>query len=187
MSSELVIVLITAAASVVSSSGVWAYLQTRSKHHNAEARMIKGIGYTTLMSQCIGYLDRGKITPGEFTELTMLLYEPYKALDGNGSAGGNVTCDDIEGSVYAGGNVICDEIGGSATAGGTVGCGGDTQGRFHFSMGNQGKKKQHIHITSEDPDGDASEEDGEDPDDRIEGRIEKFVNDIIRKSMDFLP
>lgn len=86
MSSELVIVLITAATSVVSSSGVWAYLQTRSKHNNAEARMIKGIGYTTFMSQCNSFLDRGKITPGEFTELTRLLYEPYKALGGNGSA-----------------------------------------------------------------------------------------------------
>lgn len=109
------------------------------------------------------------------------------SVDGNVSAGGNVTCDDIEGSVYAGGNVICDEIGGSATAGGTVGCGGDTQGRFHFSMGNQGKKKQHIHISAEDPDADASEDSEEDLDDRIEGRIEEFVNDIIRKSMDFLP
>lgn len=110
------------------------------------------------------------------------------SVEGNVSAEGNVTCDDVEGSVCAGGNVICDKIGGGATAGGTVGCGGDTQGRFHFSMGDQGKKKRHSHSSSSDAG--ASEEAEETLDDAIENsidRIDKFVKDIIRKSMDFLP
>lgn len=110
------------------------------------------------------------------------------SVEGNVNAGGNVTCDEVEGSVYAGGNVICDEISGNVTAGGTVTTGEDGPGNFHFSMGGKGKKKGRIHITVNDDDD--IEEDAADEEDfgeKIESRIEKFVNDIIRKSTNFRP
>lgn len=109
------------------------------------------------------------------------------AVEGNVNAGGNVTCDEVEGSVYAGGNVICDEISGNATAGGTVTTDGEGHSNFRFSMGGKGKKIHHIHINADDSDADTEDTAEEDFDERIESRIEKFVNDIIRKATDFRP
>lgn len=109
------------------------------------------------------------------------------AVEGNVNAGGNVTCDEVEGSVYAGGNVICDEISGNATAGGTVTTDGEGHSNFRFSMGGKGKKNHHIRINVDDSDADTEDTAEEDFDERIESRIEKFVNDIIRKATDFRP
>lgn len=43
-------------------------------------------------------------------------------VEGDASAGGNLTADGVGGSVTAGGNVTCDAIGGNAEAGGSISC-----------------------------------------------------------------
>ena len=115
-------------------------------------------------------------------------------VDGNVSAGMDVTCGEVEGNVFCGGDVTCDEINGTITAGGTVTTGEENPGHFRFSVGNSGKKKHHIHISVNDDDEDAEDvteeedlDEMEDLDDKIESRIEKFVNDIVRKNMNFRP
>lgn len=107
------------------------------------------------------------------------------SVDGNVSAGKDVTCDEVEGNVFAGGDVTCDEVSGSITAGGTVHTGEEEQGHFRFSMGGKGKKNHHVHITVDNDENTEDAEEDEDIGEQIESRIEKFVNDIIRKSTNF--
>lgn len=107
------------------------------------------------------------------------------SVEGNVSAGKDVTCDEVEGNVFAGGDVTCDEVSGSITAGGTVNTGEEEQGHFRFSMGGKGKKNHHVHITVDNDENTEDSEEDEDIGEQIESRIEKFVNDIIRKSTNF--
>ena len=118
------------------------------------------------------------------------------SVDGNVSAGMDVTCDEVEGNVFAGRDVTCDEVSGSITAGDSVNTDGEGHSNFRFSMGGKGKKNHHIRITVDDSDadGDTAADDPEDLEDMgdtiedtIESKIEKFVNDIIRKATDFRP
>lgn len=83
---EIALVLVTAAASILSSTGVWTYLQSRSNKNSAETRLLKGVSHTLLIRQCMAYVRRGAISNSEFIELSRMLYEPYKAVGGNGSA-----------------------------------------------------------------------------------------------------
>lgn len=83
---EIILVLITAAASILSSTGVWTYLQSRNNRNGAEIRLLKGVSHTLLIRQCMVYVRRGAISNAEFIELSRMLYEPYKDVGGNGSA-----------------------------------------------------------------------------------------------------
>lgn len=136
-------------------------------------------------------------------------------VEGSVYAGGNVICDEISGNVTAGGTVTTGEddqghfhfsMGGKGKKKGRIhvsvdnadeddeecgsNCDGDCQNceysGFSYSMGNKDKKNHRIHITvNDDDDNEEDAADGEDIDSKIESRIEKFVNDIIRKSTNF--
>ena len=124
-------------------------------------------------------------------------------ISGNATAGGTVTTgEDDQGHFHF-------SMGGKGKKKGRIhisvedtddqGCGSDCQedcencehGSFSCFNGSKsekkGKKNHHIHITV---DGDETTEDAaeeEDIGEKIEGRIEKFVNDIIRRSTNFRP
>lgn len=83
---EILLLGVTAVASIFASGGVWSYLQFRHGKNDSQTRMIRGIAYTTLVNQSARYLRRGKISHSEYVELTRMLYEPYKDLGGNGAA-----------------------------------------------------------------------------------------------------
>ena len=62
-------------------------------------------------------------------------------VEGDASAGGNLTADGVGGSVTAGGNVTCDAIGGNAEAGGSITCdsiGGSACAGFVINEGKEG-------------------------------------------------
>lgn len=82
---ELVVIIATAITSVLASSGMWSYLQHRQNKDGYEARLLKGLAYTALITQCADYIRRGEISSAEYVELSRMLYEPYKGLGGNGS------------------------------------------------------------------------------------------------------
>lgn len=84
--SEYLPLLATVLASLLASSGLWTYLQYRHSTNSAEVRLIRGIGYTMLMNQCMAYIRRGRISPAEYVELSRMLYDPYVELGGNGAA-----------------------------------------------------------------------------------------------------
>lgn len=50
------------------------------------ADAVRGIEHTEIIDKGTQYIDRGYITPAEFSEIDANLYRPYKALGGNGSA-----------------------------------------------------------------------------------------------------
>lgn len=83
---EILTIAITAVVTILTSGGLWTYLQYRHNQDNSQTRLIRGIGYTMLINQSTSYIRRGKISRSEFVELHRMLYQPYKELGGNGAA-----------------------------------------------------------------------------------------------------
>lgn len=84
-------------ASVMASSGLWAYLQSRrdqkikqkekeEEKTSAKNRMILGLGHDRIIWLCQKYIDRGWITKDEYEDLNTYLYTPYRDMGGNGTA-----------------------------------------------------------------------------------------------------
>lgn len=70
---------------MLASSGLWAFLQSRLDRKNAKSRMILGLGHDRLMFLCSKYIERGWISNDEYEDLTKYLYKPYKDMGGNGT------------------------------------------------------------------------------------------------------
>lgn len=83
MASWLQIVL-TIFASVMASSGLWAFLGNHLDKRSAERDLIVGIGHIELVFFGMQYIERGWITKDEYETLKGL-YDSYKKLGGNGS------------------------------------------------------------------------------------------------------
>ena len=81
-----VAILITAVASVLASSGFWAFIMKRTEKNDAEARMLVGLGHDRIIELGLKYIQRGWITEEEYENLNDYLYKPYEELGGNGSA-----------------------------------------------------------------------------------------------------
>ena len=84
---------ITIVAAVFASSGFWAFLQSRRDKKEAKkqkndpaSRMLLGLGHDRIIYLCIHYIERGWISSDEYSDLKKYLYEPYKAMGGNGGA-----------------------------------------------------------------------------------------------------
>lgn len=90
---EWVQLLITVITAVLSSSGLWAFLNEREKKkkaredaNSAESRMILGLAHDRILYLSREYIVRGYITMEEYDNLVNYLYGPYKELGGNGTA-----------------------------------------------------------------------------------------------------
>lgn len=85
MSTTMITVLVT----IFASSGFWALVQTvySNKHRAAsnETQMLLGLGHDRIYELCKEILKTGEVTHEEYDNL-LHLYEPYKALGGNGTA-----------------------------------------------------------------------------------------------------
>lgn len=83
-------VLITALIAAVSSSGICSIalylIQRHDKKKDNTTKMILGLGHDRIMSLCEKYIEIGAITAEQYEDLNKYLYEPYKALGGNGTA-----------------------------------------------------------------------------------------------------
>ena len=77
-------IALTIFASVMASSGLWAFLGNRFDKRSAERDLIIGIGHVELVYYGMQYIERGWITKDEYETLKEL-YEPYVKLGGNGS------------------------------------------------------------------------------------------------------
>lgn len=77
---------ITIVVSVLGSSGLWAFLQSRREQKDASSQLLVGLAHIQLVAIAEGYLARGWLTHSEYDDLRIYLYDPYKALGGNGSA-----------------------------------------------------------------------------------------------------
>lgn len=91
---SVVEMLLTIFCSVLASSGLWSiimYILQKKDKDDPKTKMILGLGHDRIMSLGTYYLDRHQqngsgITSDEYENLHDYLYEPYKALGGNGSA-----------------------------------------------------------------------------------------------------
>lgn len=78
--------ILTVIASVLASSGFWAYIQKKNDYKDARSRMLLGLGHSQIMELGMRYIDRGYITQDEYENFHTYLYEPYEEMGGNGSA-----------------------------------------------------------------------------------------------------
>lgn len=77
-------VIITVFTSILASSGLWAFINSRLDKNNSERELLVGIGHIELVFFGMQYLERGWITREEY-ETIQGLYKPYVKLGGNGS------------------------------------------------------------------------------------------------------
>ena len=82
--------LLTLAAILFGSQGLWTFVQTVwiNKHRNkrAENKLLLGLAFETIINTAQKYIDRGEIDSDEYKELNHYLFEPYKEMGGNGTA-----------------------------------------------------------------------------------------------------
>lgn len=78
--------IITVICSVVASSGFWAYIQKKSDKKDAKSTLVMGIAHYKIIEMGMRYIERGSITRDEYENLYVYLYEPYRAMGGNGTA-----------------------------------------------------------------------------------------------------
>lgn len=76
----------TSVASVVASSGFWAYMQRKGDSKSATTRLLMGLAYDKVTTSGVEHIERGWVTRDELEELTKYFYEPYRDLGGNGVA-----------------------------------------------------------------------------------------------------
>ncbi len=86
MSQHTVEMIITIIVSVLGSSGMWAFLQSKFDKNNAKTKMILGLGHDRIIYLCEKYIKRGCLTHDEYENLYEYLFKPYKGMGGNGTA-----------------------------------------------------------------------------------------------------
>lgn len=72
--------------SVLASSGLWNYIQTKREKKDNKTQMLIGLGHDRITYLGLKYIERGYITQDEYENLYDYLYKPYASLGGNGSA-----------------------------------------------------------------------------------------------------
>lgn len=73
-------------ASVMASSGFWAWMQRRSDKEDSATKLALGLAHNELVSQGLAYIERGYITRDEYDDYIKYLYAPYATFGGNGLA-----------------------------------------------------------------------------------------------------
>ena len=83
---DLVQIVITVIASVLASSGFWAWLMKRSEKDDAQVQLLRGIAHNMIIDSGMTYIKRGWISKDEYADFEKYLYEPYEKTGGNGLA-----------------------------------------------------------------------------------------------------
>jgi hypothetical protein len=76
--------VVTIVGAVVASSGFWAYMQRKDAKKTQTQTLMLGLAYDKIITMGFTYIERGWITKDEYEDYRQLLYDPYKALGGNG-------------------------------------------------------------------------------------------------------
>jgi hypothetical protein len=76
--------IVTIVGTIAASSGFWAYIQRRDTSKNMNQQLMLGLAYDKIISMGLDYIARGWITSEEYDDYRRKLYDPYKALGGNG-------------------------------------------------------------------------------------------------------
>lgn len=79
-------IILTSLASILASSGFWAYVQKKDARRTAIIDSLLGLSYDKIVTSGLQYIERGWISKDEYERLRNSLYEPYLKLGGNGVA-----------------------------------------------------------------------------------------------------
>lgn len=77
---------LTSFASVIASSGFWAYMQSKDSKKDAKTRLMMGLAYDQLTKRGMEYINREWVTMEELEDYQKYFYDPYIELGGNGVA-----------------------------------------------------------------------------------------------------
>lgn len=93
MDTAIIVAIIAAISSSGVSSLIIYLLQRRDKRRNTETeeekaktKMLLGLARECIINRGEEYIKRGEISRTEYDDLKKYLYEPYRALGGNGTA-----------------------------------------------------------------------------------------------------
>ena len=86
MGRQLVDIILAIVSSLLASSGLWAFVFKKLNNRDAQNDMLIGLGHDRIMHLGMHYIKQGWISSEEYENLSKYLFEPYRALGGNGSA-----------------------------------------------------------------------------------------------------
>lgn len=86
MSPEVQGILIALISSLITSSGLWAFIERRRNKNDARTRLLMNIAKGKIVRVGMDYIDAGEISRDDLEELQSDLYGPYFELGGNGLA-----------------------------------------------------------------------------------------------------
>ena len=84
--SDILQIVVTIVCSVLASSGLWSFVQSRREKKDARTQMLVGLAHDRICYLGMQYIKRGCITQDEYENLHDYLYVPYEKMGGNGSA-----------------------------------------------------------------------------------------------------
>ena len=75
---------------IIASSGFWGIIlykiQKNDNKKDNSTKLLLGLAHQEIIRTSLIYINRGSISKDEYQDLMKYLYEPYKALGGNGTA-----------------------------------------------------------------------------------------------------
>ena len=77
---------VTIFCTMLTSSGLWAFVASKQKASDAGSRLMLGLAHDAIVSQGVRYINRGYITFDEYEDFMKYLCEPYATFGGNGLA-----------------------------------------------------------------------------------------------------
>lgn len=83
---EILQLVVAVVVGALTSSGLWAFMQSRADKKDAKTELLLGIAHDRIMYLGMEYINRGSITRAEYENLNTYLFKPYEKLGGNGSA-----------------------------------------------------------------------------------------------------
>ena len=83
-------IIIPLVCAVFASTGFWTLInniwQAYNKKKSNETKLMMGLAYDRILTLASFYIGKGTISADEYHDLDHYLYEPYKAMGGNGTA-----------------------------------------------------------------------------------------------------
>lgn len=86
MANPILYASLTILTALITSSGLWAYLQKRDVQKDAVTKLMMGLAYERISFLGMHYITRGWITREEYRDFRKYFYDPYVSLGGNGVA-----------------------------------------------------------------------------------------------------
>lgn len=76
--------VLTSLTTLLASTGFWAWVMRRTTIRTETDKLLRGLAYDKIVTMGMSYISRGWLTQDEYEEYRRYLYDPYKAMGGNG-------------------------------------------------------------------------------------------------------